>query len=25
MRDLGIEKAFTFDRNFDQAGFTRLP
>jgi predicted nucleic acid-binding protein len=25
MRDLGIEKAFTFDRNFAQAGFTPLP
>ena len=25
MRDLGIKKAFTFDRNFAQAGFTPLP
>src|SRR3989304_2137672 len=25
MRDLGIETAFSFDRNFAEAGFTRLP
>jgi len=25
MRDLGITDAFTFDRNFGEAGFTRLP
>lgn len=25
MRELGITKAFAFDRNFDQAGFERLP
>lgn len=25
MRDLGIERAFAFDRNFEQAGFDRRP
>jgi len=25
MRDLGIETAFTFDRNFVEAGFARVP
>jgi predicted nucleic acid-binding protein len=25
MRELGIAKAFSFDRNFEQAGFDRLP
>ena len=25
MRDLGIETAFSFDRNFEEAGFRRLP
>jgi predicted nucleic acid-binding protein len=25
MRDLGIENAFTFDRNFQEAGFSRVP
>jgi len=25
MRDLGIATAFGFDRNFEQAGFRRLP
>ena len=25
MRDLGIETAFSFDRNFQEAGFQRLP
>ena len=25
MRDLGITRAFAFDRNFEQAGFERLP
>ncbi len=25
MRDLGISEAFTFDKNFQQAGFSRLP
>ncbi len=25
MRELAIEKAFTFDRNFEEAGFARLP
>lgn len=25
MRDLGISEAFTFDHNFEEAGFTRLP
>ena len=25
MRSLGISKAFAFDHNFEQAGFTRLP
>lgn len=25
MRDLGMAEAFTFDRNFEQAGFSRLP
>lgn len=25
MRDLGITKAFAFDRNFDEAGFNRFP
>ncbi len=25
MQDLGIEKAFSFDRNFQEAGFQRLP
>ncbi|MFA5896842.1 MAG: PIN domain-containing protein, partial [Thermoplasmata archaeon] len=25
MKDLGIETAFTFDRNFHEAGFSRVP
>jgi predicted nucleic acid-binding protein len=25
MRELGITKAFSFDRNFEEAGFERLP
>jgi len=25
MRDLGTTEAFAFDRNFEEAGFTRLP
>lgn len=25
MKDLGIESAFTFDRNFHEAGFSRVP
>ncbi|HKZ64009.1 MAG TPA: PIN domain-containing protein [Thermoplasmata archaeon] len=25
MRELGIDRAFSFDRNYEQAGFTRLP
>src|SRR5437667_34668 len=25
MRDLGTEKAFSFDRNFEEAGFVRVP
>ena len=25
MNDLGIERAFTFDRNFQEAGFSRVP
>lgn len=25
MRDLQVERAFSFDRNFEQAGFMRLP
>jgi hypothetical protein len=25
MRDLGIERAFSFDHNFEEAGFVRLP
>lgn len=25
MRDLGVTKAFSFDRNFDEAGFSRMP
>ena len=25
MRELGIEQAFAFDRNFEEAGFARLP
>jgi len=25
MRDLGTDKAFSFDRNFEEAGFVRVP
>ncbi len=25
MKQLGVNKAFAFDRNFSEAGFTRLP